>query len=699
MEHYTHRINSEKDWQLEGIYADKGISGTSVKKRDEFNRMIRRCKQGKIDMIIRKSIARFARNTVDCLKYVRTLKDLGVDVYFEEQGIHSNQPGAEFYITIYGSIAQSESENISANVKWGKAQSAKEGKVNFHYQNLLGYRKGTAGKPEIVPEEAETIRLIYGLFLAGYSLNGIAHELEKRGILSPAGKEKWQLSTVRSILSNEKYKGDAIINKTYITDCISKKVRTNNGERPKYYVENSHPAIIDSATFGRVQEELARRSGKHKVKQVGTKTEQGKLVDFFHNTFQVNNLSKFVILCYNLLTNKIIEGVIIMLASKSLQRYIELCDDVIYSNDSTRAEELENEIVSIFSNDINEITNGLSNYSLDFFDPTIYETTTDNIDFIKDIKLLKSKLQVELERNQKDKSTSALNKKQKKIFISHASSDKQFVELFVNLMEDIGLSEDQIVCSSIPGYGIPLGKDIYEWLSEQFQNFDLHIVFILSSNYYQSVACLNEMGATWVLKQRYDTILLPNFDFPQIKGAINPQQIGIKIDSERNELNQRLNELKDNLLNEFELQTLSAAKWERHRNEFVDKVTSISYKLCNNKIDNSSESVNSISKDAAVLLVYAANDKTGRIIMLNSLSGLSVYVGKWNFINTKGGAREEAKWNSVIDELVCHGLIEDSSYKHQFFVVTNNGYKMADELKEELKIDFDNSPNKYLIES
>lgn len=128
MEHYTHRINSEKDWQLEGIYADKGISGTSVKKRDEFNQMIRRCKQGKIDMIITKSIARFARNTVDCLKYVRTLKDLGVDVYFEEQGIHSNQPGAEFYITIYGSIAQSESENISANVKWGKAQSARKAK-------------------------------------------------------------------------------------------------------------------------------------------------------------------------------------------------------------------------------------------------------------------------------------------------------------------------------------------------------------------------------------------------------------------------------------------------------------------------------------------------------------------------------------------------------------------------------------------
>ena len=123
VEHYTHRINAENGWTLEGIYADKDISGTSVKKRDEFNRMIRRCKQGKIDMIITKSIARFARNTVDCLKYVRLLNELGVDVYFEEQGIHSNQPGAEFYITIYGSIAQSESENMSANIIWARIRA------------------------------------------------------------------------------------------------------------------------------------------------------------------------------------------------------------------------------------------------------------------------------------------------------------------------------------------------------------------------------------------------------------------------------------------------------------------------------------------------------------------------------------------------------------------------------------------------
>lgn len=238
--------------------------------------MIRDCKRGKIDRIITKSISRFARNTVDCLKYVRLLKELNIDIYFEEQGIHSIDPGAEFYITIYGSIAQSESENISANVRWGKNQSAKEGKVSFAYKNFLGYRKGKDGKPEIVPEEAETVKLIYDEFLKGNSLGNIANDLTSRKILTPGKKEKWASSTVRSILSNEKYIGDALINKTYVVDCISKKVKSNNGERPKYYVENNHPAIIDRNTFNRVQEELARRASKRKVKFVGTKTQQGK---------------------------------------------------------------------------------------------------------------------------------------------------------------------------------------------------------------------------------------------------------------------------------------------------------------------------------------------------------------------------------------------------------------------------------------
>lgn len=274
--YYTEKINSEQNWRLVGIFADKGISGTSVKKRDEFNKMIRLCKQGKVDMIVTKSISRFSRNTVDCLQHTRMLKQLGVDVYFEEQGIHSIAPGAEFYITIYGSIAQSESENISANVKFGKAQSAREGKVPFHYKNFLGYHKGPDGKPVIVPEEAEIIRFIYETYLAGDSLGGIIKKLEERKILTPGGKEEWTYSTVQSILTNEKYKGDAVLNKTYIEDCISKKVRTNNGERVKYYVESNHPPIVDPAIFARVQEEIARRNGKPKIKQKGAKTEQGK---------------------------------------------------------------------------------------------------------------------------------------------------------------------------------------------------------------------------------------------------------------------------------------------------------------------------------------------------------------------------------------------------------------------------------------
>lgn len=275
-QYYTEKINSEPKWCLAGIYADKGITGTSIKHRDEFKKMIRDCKKGKIDRIITKSISRFARNTLDCLEYVRMLRELNIDIFFEEQGLHSTDPGAEFYITIYGSIAQSESENISANVRWGKEQAAKEGKVIFSYQSFLGYRQGADGQPEIVEEEAEIIKTIYDRFLKGDSLITIANYLTEQGILTPLKRNKWSSQTVRSILSNEKYAGDALLQKTYVADFLTKKVNINNGERAMYYVENNHPAIIDRNTFNRVQEELARRSGKRKVKYVGTKTQQGK---------------------------------------------------------------------------------------------------------------------------------------------------------------------------------------------------------------------------------------------------------------------------------------------------------------------------------------------------------------------------------------------------------------------------------------
>lgn len=274
--YYTDRINAEPNWKFVGIFADKGITGTSIKHREEFKKMIKLCQQGKVDMIITKSISRFARNTVDCLTHTRMLKALGVDVYFEEQGIHSIQPEAEFYISIYGTIAQSESENISANVKWGKAQSAREGKVPFQCKYFLGYEKNKQGQILIVPEEAEVVKLIYRSFLEGDSMYGIKLKLESLGIKTPRGSAVWNQALISSILTNEKYIGDVLVNKTYIEDCISKRVKVNNGEREKFYIENHHPAIIDRQTFARVQEELARRKSKPKVWQQSTKTQLGR---------------------------------------------------------------------------------------------------------------------------------------------------------------------------------------------------------------------------------------------------------------------------------------------------------------------------------------------------------------------------------------------------------------------------------------
>ena len=221
--HYTERIHREPGWKLVGIYADKGITGTNMKKRDEFNKLIRQCRRGKVDMIIVKSISRVSRNTLDCIKITRMLREIKVDVYFEEQNLHSIDPVSEFYISIHGSIAQSESENISHNVAWGKARSAKEENVSFSYKSFLGYRKGADGKPEIVPEQAVTVRQIYERFLSGRSLQQIADELTGSGIPTPMGKTVWQPGVIQSILSNEKYKGDALLGKTYTEDCISKK--------------------------------------------------------------------------------------------------------------------------------------------------------------------------------------------------------------------------------------------------------------------------------------------------------------------------------------------------------------------------------------------------------------------------------------------------------------------------------------------
>lgn len=274
--YYTQKIADSPDWEMAGIYADEGISGTSMKKRTEFKKMITACKRGRIDLIITKSLSRFARNTVDCLETVRLLKANGIGVYFEKENINTLTESSEFLITLFSGFAQAESESLSKNVAWGWRKSAEAGNVYFQYKRMLGYRKGTDGQPEIVPEEAKIIRRIYRRYLAGCSLGQIKQELEQDNIPTAQKVERWPSAVIHNILTNEKYMGDALLQKTYITDCISKKVKKNMGERPMYYVENNHPAIIPRETFDQVQKEMTRRSSKRKVLQKSGKTELGK---------------------------------------------------------------------------------------------------------------------------------------------------------------------------------------------------------------------------------------------------------------------------------------------------------------------------------------------------------------------------------------------------------------------------------------
>lgn len=275
-EMYTDMIMMKPNWQMAGIYADEGITGTIAKKRPDFMRMIEDCRKGKIDLIITKSVSRFSRNNLDCLLYVRELKEMGIPIIFEKEGINTLQVSSELLITLFSGLSQAESESISMNVKIGKRQSLKNGNVPFSYKSFLGYRKGADGKPEIDEEQAVIIRRIFAEYLVGKSLLDIAKSLTADGIPTARGKSNWSSARVRSILTNEKYKGDALLQKTYIVDCISKKSKKNNGELPMYYVENNHPAIIERAVFDRVQEEISRRNSKKKVKQIGTKTELGK---------------------------------------------------------------------------------------------------------------------------------------------------------------------------------------------------------------------------------------------------------------------------------------------------------------------------------------------------------------------------------------------------------------------------------------
>ncbi len=268
--YYTEKILSHPEWELVDIFADEGITGTSTKKRDDFNRMIRMCRKGKIDLILTKSVPRFARNTLDTLNYTRMLKAMGIGVSFERENINTLEMDNEMLITFFAAFAQAESESTSKNVAWGKRKAIRQGKVSYHYKTFYGYRKGPDGMPERVEEQSKVYIGMCAQFLSGYSLRNIEDDLKARNIPYMDGKE-WNIKTIRSLLMSEKYCGDVLLQKTFIEDCISKKVVKNTGQLDQVLVENCHPATISRDMYNAILAEFARRNaGKSPTKQAST---------------------------------------------------------------------------------------------------------------------------------------------------------------------------------------------------------------------------------------------------------------------------------------------------------------------------------------------------------------------------------------------------------------------------------------------
>ena len=269
VDYYTKYINANAMWQFAGMYTDEGITATNTNHRDGFNQMVEDALAGRIDLIITKSISRFARNTVDSLTTVRKLKEKGVEIYFEKENIWTLDAKGELLITIMSSLAQEESRSISENTTWGKRKSFADGKASVGFKTFLGYDRGPNGEFVINEEQAVTVRYIYKRFLEGFTPYHIAKELTEMGVETPAGKDKWHQSSVTSILTNEKYKGDALLQKYYTKDFLTHKQVVNNGEVPQYYVEGHHEGIVTADQYEQVQAEFLRRKGMQKYSGVG----------------------------------------------------------------------------------------------------------------------------------------------------------------------------------------------------------------------------------------------------------------------------------------------------------------------------------------------------------------------------------------------------------------------------------------------
>lgn len=274
--HYTNYISRNPEWQLVDIYADEGITGTSTKNRKEFNRMIDECMDGNIDMIITKSISRFARNTVDCLNYIRQLKEKKIAVYFEKENINTLDSTGEVLITIMASLAQQESESMSKNIKLGLQYRYQQGQVKFNTTRFLGYDSDDEGTLIINQEQAKVVRRIFKEYLEGKGTGRIARGLMNDKIPTGSGKLKWSGDSINRIISNEKYMGDALLQKTYTVDFLTKTRVENDGTVPQYYIEDNHEPIVSKETFHLAQQEKARRSNLYSGKRKQKRVYQGK---------------------------------------------------------------------------------------------------------------------------------------------------------------------------------------------------------------------------------------------------------------------------------------------------------------------------------------------------------------------------------------------------------------------------------------
>lgn len=385
-----------------------------------------------------------------------------------------------------------------------------------------------------------------------------------------------------------------------------------------------------------------------------------------------------------------------------MREYIDRCDSVLQGGTDDDAEALVNEIVSVFASSINQLKTGLDLYSPSMFG-TIggYTVQSSPTDYFSDLRKLRGKLNVEVAKLPKSVQKLVTQEhgflegmKPYKIFISHSSKDKPYVEKIVEFLEDIGLGESQIFCSSVHGYGIPLSENIYDFLRGQFEDNNIHVIFVLSENYYQSVASLNEMGAAWVLRNRYTSILLPGFNYSEIAGAIDPRDIALKLDASDDEVNQRLLELDEMLSDEFHLSKIALPKWERIRKRFKDAIQAVA-------AEDSKEEISvaipehavrpriidgaELSGDAQMLLAYAGAGDTGKVIISKTISGTFVSTDGRNFVG-EGSPREQARWLAAVEELEKCKLITADTYKRDMFSLRYDAFHISDELRKIIKI-------------